>query len=268
MTRLRKSTTWLLLGSLLFSGGRALAVDILDTAENIFYRPGDQTRMGIEVELKNLSPLEVAREFRAKMGGSLQTEYEDTKTNVIGRDKDGFPIYATKKTKYFVVKGSQIGDVILKPDYNQITDEFKADQDKNIVTEIVTPPIRMAEVEKLDRVLESLKAKGAQGTYPTDAARTDARRATNPVSTQVNVEWMEGKRENMKPADLVNLLRSYTRPEHREQIDAHLNVPKTRKPYIEVFSDGFMKKLLDPNYNPDFRQLYDDYVYRQSLERL
>ncbi|NDD90939.1 hypothetical protein EBZ37_02480 [bacterium] len=246
--------------SLALGASVSYAVDILDTAETIFYQPGDQSRMGIEVELTGLSPERVAQEVQSKLGGRIEKDFDLTKTNIKGHDAQGLPIYDTIKTPIFVLKGSSIGDVILKPDYNQITDAFDAEEaKKSVVTEIVTNPIRMGEVEKLQETLTHLKSKGGIGTTP-DVA----------VATQVNVEWMGGKgnEAKWKAADLVNLLRSYTRPEHRAQIDPHLQVPGNRSPYLELFSKGFMKKLLDPSYNPNFREFYDDYIYRQSLERL
>ncbi|MBU6376633.1 MAG: amidoligase family protein, partial [Bdellovibrionales bacterium] len=244
--------------TILMSGTSSFGVDILDTAETIFYRPGDTTRMGLEVELTGLSPEQVAKEVQSKLGGRIEESFDITKTNITGHDAQGLPIYGTMKTPIFVLKGSKIGDLVLKPDYNQITDSFDAEEaKKSVVTEIVTTPIRMAEVEKLQETLTHLKSKGAIGTTPQVA-----------VATQVNVEWMGGgeNQGNWKPADLVNLMRSYTRPEHRAQIDPHLQVPANRAPYLELFSKGFMKKLLDPSYKPTFRQFYDDYIYRQSLE--
>jgi len=63
-------------------------------------------------------------------------------------------------------------------------------------------------------------------------------------------------------------MRSYTRPEHFHQMEEVFQIPKIRKPYLGVYSKGFMKRLLDADYNPSWQTLFDDFVYRQSLERL
>lgn len=248
---------------------QAEAVDILNTAETVFFNPQDRTRLGIEIEFKGLGAYEAAEKIRSLLGGEIRRKEERIKTSIRSYDSSGHPIYNEVVLHEFEVVDSSIGNVLLKPETNQIDDISgkklyddkilypNAKEKKPVVVELVTAPIRYAEVQKLDRALEEIKKSGARGT--------DAETA---VSTQVNVEMFEGKRDKVNVQDVLNILRAYLRPEHSEQIEAHLDVPEIRKPYISEYSPGFMKKLLDPKYNPTERELYDDFVYRQSMEFL
>lgn len=234
----------------------ALAIDILNTAETILFNQEDRTRLGIEVEFKGLSPRESAEKVRAVLGGKIEQREERLKTSIKSYDASGQPIYNELIIHEFEVVGSKIGDILLKPETNQIDDVHTLDN-KDQVVELVTAPIRYPEVQKLDLALQELKKAGAQGTD-----------AQTPVSTQVNVEMFEGKRGKVKVSEILDIMRAYLRPEHSEQIENHIEVPDIRKPYIAEYSPGFMRKLLDPTYNPSEREFYDDFVYRQSMEFL
>jgi len=120
--------------------------------------------------------------------------------------------------------------------------------------EIVFPPTLFQSIPKMDALIKELQSKGAKGTN--DGLS---------VSLQVNFEMKPLK---SKPAvrDLLNLMRVYYLKEHRAQLDKVLNVPETRRQYVLPPSSGFMKKLMDPDYDPTPREFYDDYMYRQSLE--
>jgi len=251
----------------MFPAYRAEAVDILNTAETVFFDPQDRTRLGIEIEFKGLGAYDAAEKIRSILGGEIRRKEERIKTSIRSYDSSGHPVYNEVILHEFEVVDSSIGNVLLKPETNQIDDvsgsenlehsNHSATSNKNVVVELVTPPIRYPDVQKLDRALEEINKSGARGT--------DAETA---VSTQVNLEMFEGKRDKVHVPDILNILRAYLRPEHSEQIEAHLDVPDIRKPYISEYSPGFMKKLLDPKYLPTERELYDDFVYRQTMEFL
>ncbi|OFZ21753.1 MAG: hypothetical protein A2X94_15815 [Bdellovibrionales bacterium GWB1_55_8] len=246
----------LLAAFLLTASVRVHAVDVLYDAASTFFNPEDKTRLGIEVEFKGLSPEASANEVARVLGGEVGTRTSTIKTDIKGYGADGKPIYNEFTSTQYVVKDSSIGDVVLKLETNQIDDVGKIDYDKMIV-ELITEPIQYPQVEKLEDALKGLERIGAKGTDRYTA-----------VSTQVNMEMFAGRREDVSVPKILDLMRAYLRPEHKAQIDAHLKVPALRKPYVSSYSDGFMKKLLDPQYKPTERELFDDFFYRQSMERL
>lgn len=234
----------------------ARAVDILTTAEHNFFKKDDPTRVGIEVEFTNLSLDDSAKVIQRRLGGKLERATQTNITTLKGYDEKGQPLYNTVDTPYYKLKDSSIGDVLLKLEINQVSETEMSKSAENII-EIVTDPIGgEKKLNLLQRAITDLKEKGARGTDKKTA-----------ISTQVNVEIEGGDKAKIKVGDTVNLMREYFRPSHREQINARLEVPKIRQPYVGEYSPGFMKKLLDPKYNPaSWQELFDDYVYRQSLE--
>jgi hypothetical protein len=234
--------------NLIYLQPNAFATDLLTTAENVFFDPHDQTRMGIEVEFSNLSPLRTAKLISSKLGVPY--------TYVGVTESDGvihLPVPGTRQV--FEILSPTLGKILVKQESNT-TDDDDSDFSQG-VTELVTEPLQFSQLPALQFLLTSVKDEGARGTTKTLA-----------VATQINTEIGEGKRENIKAQVIVDILRSYVRKEHRVQIEESLNVPKIRQQYLKSFSKGFLKKLLDSAYKPTERELYDDYMYRQSLEIL
>lgn len=232
----------------------ARAVDILTSAERTFFSPNDRTRIGIEVEFQGLSLEDAARVVREQLGGQIHEGFDTIPTTIRGYDAEGRPLYNEVKIPKWEIRDTKIGSVYLKLETNQIDDSTMA-KSKNVTVELITKPITMDEIPALQGAVESLEKAGARGT--------SAKRA---VSIQVNAEIAGGNRAEMKTKDLVNLLRSYFRPEHREQISARMQVPANRKPYVADLSPGMLERILDPTYEPSWQEFFDDYIYRQSLE--
>lgn len=247
---------------LFFLGLDARAVDILTSAEHTFFDANDTKRAGIEVEFMNISLEDSAKAVQRKLGGTLHKGSYTQLTTIKGYDADGKPLYNSMEVPTYELRGSAAGNILLKVESNQVSDTEMA-KSKDLVIELVTEPIGGEEktlpvVEKLQGAIDELAKAGAVGT-----------KGKNAISTQVNVEIGGGDKSRIKVMDTVNLMRSYFRPEHRQQIEARVPVPKVRKEYVDAYSPGFLKKLLDPKYAPkNWQELFDDYIYRQSLEKM
>lgn len=240
----------------LFTHSISFAQDMLHDMEKIFFTVGDNTRVGIEVEFKGLQALRSAEIVKEELGGTIEQIDEVIKTTIKGHDSYGKPLYNEIINREYVVRKTLLGDILLKPETNQVTDESMVES-KEMIVELVTEPIQEKDASKLDSVLLKIKNAGAMGTDLETA-----------ISTQINVEMFNGVRKNAQVGTVINLMRGYLRPEHKNQIDERLQVPDIRKPYVEGYSKKMMKLLLDPEYKPTWRNLYDDFIYRQSLEVL
>lgn len=260
MKNFYKNTLFLLIT--LSLGLDAGAVDILTTAEHTFFDPKDTKRAGIEVEVMNVSLEDSAKAVQKSLGGTLHYGSYSQLTTIKGHDARGKPIYNEMDIPYYELKGSSAGNVMIKVESNQVSDTEMA-KSKKVVIELVTEPLGGKEptlpvVEKLQGAINELAKAGAVGTQ-----------GRNAISTQVNVEIGGGDKTKIKVMDTVNLMRSYFRPEHRMQIKSRMPVPKVRQEYVDAYSPGFLKKLLDPKYAPaNWQELFDDYIYRQSLEKM
>jgi hypothetical protein len=241
--------------SVLFSALPAQPSDLLTTADQVFFTH-DNTRVGIEVEFWGLSVEQSAEIVALALNGYVTVREIEKVTTVKEIKPDGTPVFNTAKVKEWVIKNNLIGDVIVKKESND-TSEYEEADPNQLVVELVTAPIRFDQAAALQMAITALKNAGAKGTTSDKA-----------VATQVNTEIGEGRLQQMNPQDTVDLLRSYVRPEHRAQVEKSMNVPAVRRQYLLPFSPGFMSKLLNPDYHPTWRELYDDYIYRQSLELL
>lgn len=204
------------------------ASDLLNTAQTLFFNPEDQTRVSIECEFTGLSPEKAAIFVQKILGGTIEQRAFQIKTSLKKIESDGSRIYNSLDLHEFIVH-TPMGEIALKPETNQVTNVDAFEENSQIV-ELVSDPIRFPQVLQLQKVLTRLQVLGAQGTSESRA-----------VSMQVNVEIDAGDLEktpkNIQP--VIELFRSYARPEHRKQIDARLKVPENRRPYVEGPSKGF-----------------------------
>lgn len=235
-------------------GSQARATDLMKTAQTVFFNPADDTRVGIEVEYVGLSAERSAEIFARNLGGTVEKKEVWIETTILGKDANGNKVYDKVRSFEYVVRGSSIGDIVFKTDLNQTSDTGKINL-KDAVVEMVSAPIRYPEVQRLQGALTAIKEAGARGTASGKA-----------VAAQVNMEIAGGKRDQIVLNDVINLMRSYLRPEHLKQIETALEIPDYRKKFLKSYSDGMMQRLLDPAYRPTERGFYDDFIYRQSLE--
>ncbi len=233
-TQSLKTGVFILLVALTLSPS-AQAIDFLQTAETEFYAPMPEQRFGIEIELMKLSQQRVV--------------------DLVIQDLGGTSAVIDKKTMR--IKGSKIGNIDIKIEVNETSDDPNIDWSKNSnnVIEIVTDPILEKEVIELERTLALIEKSGGMGTEK-----------SNPISIQVNFGMMHEMPLNKHATLLLNILRNYFDPSHQEQIKDVSNVPANRWPYLRDYSKGFMSRVMNPNYRPTAEQLFFDFFYRQTLE--
>lgn len=234
----------------------ARSSDLMTTTDKVIYEK-DETRVGVEVEFWGLTPKQAADVVAAELHGKVTTNKTKIITTLKEIKADGTRVYNYEDAVEFVISTRELGDIILKPDSNQVDDIHNPDPSLSVV-ELVSPPIVESQIDSLDRVIKALQKAGAHGT---DAAHA--------VSTQMNVEVAGGKKENFDQKELesiVNLMRVVIH--HEKQMRAQMDIPDIRAPYVQSFSPGLKDRLLRKSYQITARGLYDDVIYRQSLEML
>jgi hypothetical protein len=240
--------------SLIFSSLPGQAVHLLHTAST-FAEYAEDIRVGIEVEFTGLSLTETLKIVQGFGGGQVTKKDKKIKTTLKEINASGM-VFNEAIIPEWVIQTTNMGEITIKVDNNQVDDNSTLNP-QDTVLELVTSPIRKAQILKLQEVISALKNHGAKGTADGEA-----------VSIQYNTEINAGNLASYKWQSLIDLMRVYLNPRHREQIDAHLEVPDFRKDYISLYSKGFQARLFDPQYKPTSRELFDDFFYRQSLELL
>jgi len=235
-----------------------LAVDILTSAEKNFFSADDTSRVGVEVEFSGLSLDKSTKKIQSVVGGTAKFKTMKTLTTIKGYDESGKVLYNEVDIPYYEIKNSKLGNLVIKVETNQLSTTEMAKDNKAII-ELVTDPISgINKMELLQKAVSALENAGAVGTS-----------ADLAVSTQINVEIQKGVKSKIHVMDTINLLRTYFRKEHWDQIHMREKIPASRKPYVQAYSPEFMSRLMDPEYKPrNWQQFFDDFIYRQSLELL
>lgn len=224
----------LILGSI-----QASAQDLLKFAADQAFNPQESARVGIEVEMSGISTKNIADIVHVKVGGRI----------AVVPNEVGVPEYH--------LLDSQLGKVIVKPEDNGTSSLFDYEEGykKTRITEIVTEPLHFAQVEKLQLAMDALVAAGAEGTKEGHA-----------VSIQTNEEIGKGRPQDHSTRIVLDHLRNFLSTENRRNIQQSLQPAEFRQTYVGPFSEGFMRKLFSPAYDPSWREFYDDFMYRQSAE--
>lgn len=217
----------------LFADGSPL----LKSLENIYFYNYEDIRFGLEIEYTNVSLDEAAKIAQEVLGGTITKGYN--KEGIEGR----------------VIKGSKIGDLKINVETNQ-TGEAIPDKSQ-WVYEIVGPPLSFEQNTHIQRFLDRLKQAGAKGSEDGTA-----------VSIQTNTEKrFKNTSRMLTDADVefeFKVMRNFYI--NFETIMKELSPVDSRIKYIQAITPEMMKRMKDPNYQPNAKQILVDYIYRQSLE--
>jgi len=213
----------------------------------------DVPRVGLEVELTGVSQEKIAQELHKVIGGKIESRddiYKYTEPET-GLEKE-------VKTKVWKIKKSKIGKVLIVVEDNGtgMEDLKTTTMDSNVI-EIITEPIKYSEAKMFQKGLDLVVKAGAIGTN-----------SENPISIQANIDVVDEKNPKLSSKYLLDLMRNYYSQENFSSIQNEIPLVADRDRYVGGYSSEFMKRLLDPSYNPDMRTLYDDFFYRQSAEYL
>lgn len=230
-------------------------LSLLYTAETLFFNPKDLRRFGVEIEFSGLSPEEAVTVIRKTVGGRVTVDTDIVVGGIKEKLPNGQIIYQTRELSYYTIKDTLIGDIRIIPELNEIGEIVDLNKTTPFV-EVVTSPIQLDSLPSLQKIATALQKAGAIGTHP-----------GNPVGIHVTLEIGKGHiNQYYTPNFLVDLMRNYMSPKHRKLMDKDLLIPGCRKKYLGQYSPGFTKRLMDRGYRPTLDQLYEDFIYRQTLE--
>lgn len=206
------------------------------------FDPSSTLRVGVEVEIQGLSPLDLARIISQKWGGEIiDSSYE----RQVQGQKDSLVLFKYK------VKSTPFGTLRIHTDDNSTSSILVVE---NRVTELVTKPLTYNHLIQLQDFLKELEQKGALGTE-----------GKRPVSTQFTIDFYYDN-PDQTVSRLIHFLKTYYHPDLSTQIKKFFSTAETRKTYVGQYSKGMMTRLLSPDYHPTAKQFYFDFMYRQILE--
>lgn len=167
-----------------------------------------------------------------------------------------------------VLKGDDAGDWIVEIDFNLLkkmgretrnSDTFEGGLETSVEEalawaaeslvplEIVSPPLPVNRLPHMEELIAELRTKGAKGTSD---------HIVNAFGMQLNPE-IPATDPQVISAILKAFLCCYDWIIHRVAVDLTRRITS----YVDPFSGAYIRKVVDPGYNPDLNQLVDDYLY-------
>ena len=227
---------------------QAYCLNLLAHTRDFDFNPKTAPQVGIEIELIGLTAEQTSHLLLNFFKGSVTTEKVNESLERFGAM---IPFIYTE----YYHQSPLVPNFLVKADDNSTSnDNFDPNQ---MVVEIVTQPLSSKDVLLFDHATKNLKIHGAKGTN-----------GVNPVSIQYNVELGQGKRKNIHVEVVLNILRQYYMPQYRGQIHDFWGAPTVRKSFVGGFTKSMMERILSSHYKPNWREFFDDFMYRQSLELL
>lgn len=208
---------------------------------------GKQTRrMGVEIEFAGMDLQAIAQLTHNTFGGELD-QVSDYETFVRGarlgdyQGDFGIELDFAYLKKLGRERDAEVGDL------ENLAEGALALIAKQLVPcEVVSPPIPMDEVWRMDTLIQALRIAGAKGTRQAPLYA---------FGLHLNPELPDLKASTIT-AHLKAFLGLFDWLLARCEVDLSRRVT----PYIDPFSKDYFKLVLDPDYAPDMDQLIDDYL--------
>lgn len=192
-------------------------------------------RIGVEVEFGGLSARDAAHVVQGLLGGEI----------------------ATADAHRFELAGTSLGDIRIELDSKYVHSDADASAFEKTVrrvagdvsgpiipTELITDPLPVEDLPKVDRLLDSLAKAGAVGTEQPHLA----------CGVHLNIEWTDSD-----VSSILRILQAYLLMAPALRDDIEPDRTRTLLPFIGRFPKAYQTKVLDPDYRPDFARFVADY---------
>lgn len=209
---------------------------------------GGPRRIGIEIEFGGLRPEAILAAIQAAIGGRVERRSQvayrihDTDVGKLELELDFLLLQKAAEAQ------GQIGDL---PEWIMEVSTWTAEWLERIVSqvvpwEIVTAPIPMTDMHRLEPLVTTLREAGALGT----------RHAPHfAFGVHLNPEMPD-----LTADSLTRYLKAYLCLKDWLRERSRLDLLRVLSPYISDFEAGYVRKVVVPSYQPDHDALIDDYL--------
>ncbi len=209
---------------------------------------GDDRRMGVEIEFSGLGMQRIAEIIREVLGGKLdaQSKYEffvrdarmGTYTGDFGIELD---------SEYMKKLGREQDPEAEVDDLENLAESVISLIAEQVVPfEVVSPPIPLPQVWRMDTLVQQLRQAGARGTRQAPLYA---------FGLHLNPELPD-----LQCTTILAYLRAFLGLFEWLTQRSEVDLSRRITPYIDPFPKSYMRLLLDPDYAPDMDQLIDDYL--------
>ncbi len=209
---------------------------------------GEEPRtIGVELEFVSMDVPEAARIVATSLGGEVhpgESPAECTVETPIGRfvverDSVQYKRAAARDAARAENDDEPIFDVVADAAVLALGQPF-------VPTEVVSPPLTLRQLPKLDALADALRSRGARGT---DRSPVDA------LGLHLNPEAVDRSAEGiLATMRAFFLLRAWLRKESK------VTLARRASGYVAAHERAYVERVLDPDYAPDLTTLAEDYV--------
>ncbi len=209
---------------------------------------GKPRRMGIEIEFSGLGMERISDIIREVLGGELdpQSKYEYFLRNAsLGKFSGDFGIELD--SAYMKKLGREQDPDAEVDDLDNLAESVISLIAEQVVPfEVVSPPIPLPEVWRMNTVIQKLRESGARGTRQAPLYA---------FGLHLNPELPD-----LECATVLAYLRAFLCVFDWLVKRSEVDLSRRITPYIDPFPKAYMQLLLDAEYAPDINQLIDDYL--------
>ncbi len=209
---------------------------------------GEPRRVGVELEFAAVTARDAAKLVRKAFGGSV-TAVDHHRFVVSETELGDFRSELDSQFLHRAEAGSETatGLQMLLANFQDAFHGVLGDIGSAVIPcEIVCPPLKIADLQRLDNLLEELRRVGAHGT---DVSPLYA------FGTQLNPDIAE------KSADwIVSVLKAYLLLSDWLRAVISVNLTRRVLAFADPFPPNYVVHVTDPDYRPDMDTLIDDYL--------
>lgn len=209
-------------------------------------RSGELRRVGVELEMKGLDIATMSRLVAAHVDGTVEpvSRYEH---RITGDDAGDWQVeldFAYLKQRGREDRDS--GDGVLGQLDDAAEELLAAGSEALVPMEVVSPPLPMDRLAGLERLIAALRDAGARGTRDG---------LTFAFGTHLNPEMPD-----TDAATVTAYLKAFLCLFDWLRAEARVDLLRRLSVYIDPFPTDYVRRVIDPAYQPDAAQLIDDYL--------
>tara|TARA_R100001143_G_scaffold63596_1_gene73251 strand:- start:34256 stop:35263 length:1008 start_codon:yes stop_codon:yes gene_type:complete len=209
---------------------------------------GEERTVGYEFEFTGIEIEQVAQLVNNLYGGKIEKistyeiEVQESEFGTFKMELDAQLLRDKKYEKILKSVGIDVDDIKDKGGKERKLMEMAA---TIVPYEIVTPPIPLSKMDVLDRLVDKLREKKIKGTGSSILYAFGMH--INPEVPDVRVE------------SILNHTRAYVLMDPWIRREADINMSRRITPFIDPYSEKYVKLILNPEYTPDLKTMIKDY---------
>jgi len=210
---------------------------------------GEERKAGVELEYAAIGLEQTAAIINGLFSGTIRQittfefRVEETAFGDFKLELDA-QLLRDKKYESFLKK---IGIDLSSLEKKKELEELLSDMASSVVPfEIVTPPIPLTKLYKVDELVSEMRKNHAEGTGTS---------FFHAFGMHLNPEIPDLKAET-----LLHVLQAFILLQDWIRLDSEIDLSRRITPYIDDFKKDYKRLVLQKNYKPDIKRLMDDYL--------